>query len=34
MIAETGSVELSTSPGRPRIIRTNNMIQEVENRGK
>ncbi|CAF1489506.1 unnamed protein product [Didymodactylos carnosus] len=31
MIAETGSIELSTSPGRPRIIRTKNTIQKVKN---
>ena len=34
MIAETSSIELSTSPGRPRIIRTKNMIQKVKNRLK
>ncbi|CAF1354989.1 unnamed protein product [Didymodactylos carnosus] len=34
MIAETGSIVLSTSPGRPRIIRTKNMIQKVKNRLK
>ena len=34
MIAETGSIELSTSSGRPRIIRTKNMIQKVKNRLK
>ncbi|CAF1502232.1 unnamed protein product [Didymodactylos carnosus] len=34
MIAETGSIELSTSPGRPRIIRTKNTIKKVKNRLK
>jgi transposase len=34
MMSETGSISLSHSPGRPRIIRTKGMIQKVKNRMK
>ena len=32
MVNETGSINLSYSTGRPRIIRTKGMIQKVKNR--
>ena len=34
MIRETGAIELSSPPGRPRIIRTPGTIQKVKNRLK
>jgi len=34
MIRETGSIDLATSSGRPRIIRTKKMVQKIKNRLK
>jgi len=34
MISDTGSIQLSTSPGRPRIIRAKEMVQKVKSRLK
>ena len=34
MIRETGSIDLTTSSGRRRIIRTKNMVQKIKNRLK
>ncbi|CAF1548778.1 unnamed protein product, partial [Didymodactylos carnosus] len=34
MIGDTGSIDLAKPPGRPRIVRTKNMIQKVKNRLK
>ena len=32
MLRDTGSIELSSSPGRPRIVRTKGTITKVKNR--
>ena len=34
MIHETGSINITVSPGRPRTIRTENMIQKINSRLK
>ena len=34
MIHETGSINMTVSPGRPRAIRTKNMIQKINSRLK
>ena len=34
MIHETGSINMTVSPGRPRTIRTKNMIQKINSRLK
>ena len=34
MIHETGPINMTVSPGRPRTIRTKNIIQKINNRLK
>ena len=34
MIHETGSINMTVSPGRPRTIRTKNIIQKINSRLK